>query len=146
MRNVDKRSPIKQKLFPENPRDFPGRRMLRSILRTVHILGGGVLIGAYLFEQTPDVIKTWFMIATWSGFLLFMTDLHASLAIFFEWRGASIIAKIGLLVLLPIFPGFEIAILIAILTIGSLSSHLSRNFRHRLWWAVPGIKADERHG
>lgn len=140
------RSPLQQKLFPENPRDFPGRRMSRSILRTIHILGGGVLIGAYLFGQPQAVIGIWFMTATLSGFLLFLTDLHASMAILFEWRGASIMAKIGLLLLLPIFPGYEIALLVTILTIGSLSSHLSRNFRHRLWWAMPGIKADERHG
>ncbi len=140
------RSPLKQKAFPENPRDFPGRRMSRSILRTVHILGGGVLIGAYLFEQPPEVIKIWYMTATLSGLLLFLTDLHASLAILFEWRGASIMAKITLLLLLPVFPGYEIPILMTILTIGSLSSHLSRNFRHRLWWNLPGIKADERHG
>jgi len=120
--------------------------MSRSILRTVHILGGGVLIGAYLFGQSPEVIKVWFITAAVSGLLLFLTDLHASLAILFEWRGASIMAKIGLLLLLPVFPGYEITILITILTIGSLSSHLSRNFRHRLWWAVPGIKADQRHG
>lgn len=140
------RSLLLQKLFPENPRDFPGRRMLRSILRTVHILGGGVLIGAYLFGQAQADIKIWLMTATVSGLLLFLTDLHASFAIFFEWRGASIMAKIGLLLLLPVSPGYEVVILTIILTIGSLSSHLSRRFRHRLWWAVPGIEADERHG
>jgi len=140
------RTPLKQKMFPDDPRDFPGRRMSRSILRTVHILGGGVLIGSYLFDQPAEVIRVWYLTATLSGLLLFLTDLHASLAILFEWRGASIMAKIGLLLMLPLFPGYEIAILITILTIGSLSSHLSRKFRHRLWWAVPGMKADERHG
>ena len=141
-----KRSVWQQKLFPENPRDFPGRRLSRSVLRAVHILGGGVLIGAYLFDQPAEVIQVWFRVATVSGMLLFLTDLHASLTIVFEWRGASIMAKIGLLLLVPLFPGYEISILVSILAIGSLSSHLSRRFRHRLWWAVPGIKADERHG
>ena len=140
------RSTWQQKLFPDNPRDFPGRRMSRSVLRALHILGGGVLIGAYLFDQPAEVINLWLKVAAMSGMLLFLTDLHASLAILFEWRGASIMAKIGLLLLLPVFPGYEIAILVTILSIGSLSSHLSRRFRHRLWWAVPGIKADERHG
>ena len=137
---------IQQLLLPEEPRDFPGRRMTRSILRTVHILGGGVLIGAYLFQQPQDVIQPWYITATLSGLLLFLTDLHASFAVLFEWRGLSIFSKIGLLLLLPLMPGFEIAILVLILTIGSLSSHLSRKFRHRLWLPLPNISQDQRHG
>lgn len=137
---------IQQLLLPEEPRDFPGRRMTRSILRTVHILGGGVLIGAYLFQQPQDVIQPWYITATLSGLLLFLTDLHASFAVLFEWRGLSIFSKIGLLLLLPLMPGFEIAILVLILTIGSLSSHLSRKFRHRLWLPLPDISQDQRHG
>jgi hypothetical protein len=137
---------IQQLLLPEEPRDFPGRRMTRSILRTVHILGGGVLIGAYLFQQPQDVIQPWYITATLSGVLLFLTDLHASFAVLFEWRGLSIFSKIGLLLLLPLMPGFEIAILVLILTIGSISSHLSRKFRHRLWLPLPDISQDQRHG
>ena len=137
---------IQQILLPEEPRDFPGRRMTRSVLRTVHILGGGVLIGAYLFQQPQNVIQPWYITATLSGLLLFLTDLHASFAVLFEWRGLSIFSKIGLLLLLPLMPGFEIAILVLILTIGSLSSHLSRKFRHRLWLPLPDISQDQRHG
>jgi hypothetical protein len=133
-------------LLPDQPRDFPGRRMTRSILRTAHILGGGVLIGAYLFQQSPDIIYAWYITATLSGLLLFLTDLHASFAVLFEWRGLSILSKISLLLLLPFLPGLEVAILVLILTIGSLSSHLSRKFRHRLWLSLPNITQDERHG
>lgn len=136
-----------QSLFlPELPRDFPGRRMTRSVLRTLHILGGGVLVGAYLFQQPDAVVHTWYIIATLSGLLLFLTDLHASFAVLFEWRGLSIISKIALLLLLPLMPGYEIAILVLILTIGSLSSHLSRRFRHRLWLPLPGLVQDQRRG
>lgn len=133
-------------LLPDEPRDFPGRRMTRSILRTVHILGGGVLIGAYLFTQPLETIHYWYAIATLSGMLLFVTDLHASFAVMFEWRGLSIICKIILLLLLPLMPGFEVYILGLILTIGSISSHLSRKFRHRLWWKLPDVAQDQRHG
>jgi hypothetical protein len=105
-----------------------------------------VLIGAYLFEQPASSIHNWYAIAAVSGLLLLLTDLHASFALVFEWRGLSIISKIGLLLLLPVAPGYEIYILGAILTIGSLSSHLSRKFRHRMWWTLPDIAQDTRHG
>jgi hypothetical protein len=135
-----------QQILPDTPRDFPGRRITRSILRTVHILGGGVLIGAYLFTQPESIIKVWYFTAVLSRLLLFLTDLHASFAVFFEWRGLSILTKIGLLLVMPLIPGMEVYILAFILAIGAISSHLSRNFRHRLWWILPGIVQDQRRG
>ncbi len=137
---------LHQRLLPDAPRDFPGRRVTRSVLRTVHILGGGVLIGAYLFQQPQSSIHLWYITATLSGMLLFFTDLHASFAVLFEWRGLSIISKICLLLLLPLMPGYEIYVLSLILAIGSLSSHLSRKFRHRLWLKLPDITQDQRRG
>lgn len=133
-------------MLPVSPRDFPGRRLTRSILRSLHILGGGVLIGAYLFAQPEEAIEFWYRLATVSGLMLFFTDLHASFAVLFEWRGLSIMTKIGLLLLLPVFPGYEVYLLIIILTIGSISSHLSRKFRHRLWLNIPGLTQDQRQG
>ena len=137
---------LREALLPVEPRDFPGRRVSRSILRTLHILGGGVLIGAYLFHQDAATIELWYLLATVSGLLLFLTDLHASFAVLFEWRGLSIVSKIGLLLLMPLLPGLEVPILVLILVIGSLSSHLSRRFRHRLWLQWADLAQDERHG
>lgn len=137
---------LQQQLLPSSPRDFPGRRVTRSILRTLHILGGGVLLGAYLFNQPADIIHDWYQLAVISGMLLFLTDLHASFAVLFEWRGLSIVAKIALLLFIPWLPGYEVWLLVVILTIGSLSSHLSRKFRHRLWLDLPNLTQDERHG
>ena len=137
---------LQKLLLPPEPRDFPGRRMTRSILRTVHILGGGVLIGAYLFHQPQATIHAWYITASLSGILLFFTDLHASFAVLFEWRGLAIVSKIILLLIMPLLPGFEVPILTLILSIGSLSSHLTRKFRHRLWLDLPGVAQDQRHG
>ncbi|MCK5919811.1 MAG: hypothetical protein KAG66_02650, partial [Methylococcales bacterium] len=96
--------------------------------------------------QAPDIITFWYKLAAVSGLFLFLTDLHASFAVIFEWRGLSIMAKISLLLLLPVLPGYEVYLLILILTIGSVSSHLSRRFRHRLWWKLPGLAQDQRRG
>ena len=133
-------------LLPDSPRDFPARRLLRAVLRTLHILGGGVLIGAVLFGQAHEVVQHWWLLATLSGVCLFATDLHASFAILFEWRGLAIMSKVGLLLALPLLPGWEAPILMLILAIGSISSHLSRRFRHRLWRRLPRGGLDSRAG
>ena len=36
---------LREALLPAEPRDFPGRRISRSIIRTLHSLVGWVLIG-----------------------------------------------------------------------------------------------------
>jgi hypothetical protein len=133
-------------LFPDPPRDFPARRLWRALFRTVHILGGGVLVGAYLFHQEPATIHLWLMVTALSGLLLLATDLHASCAILFEVRGLSMVVKLVLLGIVSSVPGWEVAVLILILSIGSVSSHLSRRVRHRLWWKLPGLGRDQRRG
>ncbi len=133
-------------LFPESPRDFPGRRLLRSMLRAVHILGGGMLIAAFHYAQSDTEIMLWVAIAGLSGLILLITDLYASFAVLLEWRGLAMMAKIGGLLLLPVADGFEIALLVGILVTGSVSSHLSRKFRHRTWLKVPRVTVDTRRG
>lgn len=54
--------------------------------------------------------------------------------------------KIMLLLLIPKLPAYEVYLLITILTIGSVSSHLSRKIRHRLWWVLPNTVQDQRRG
>lgn len=133
-------------LFPKTFRGFRGRRISRSTLRTIHILGGGVLIGSVLFDQPDKTVSIWFMVTILSGGMLLATDLHATFAILFEWRGLAVVAKIALLSLLGWTQAYEIAILVAILTIGSFSSHLSRKFRHRPWLGLEKLVVDNRHG
>ncbi|MBS1270438.1 MAG: hypothetical protein MAG794_01394 [Gammaproteobacteria bacterium] len=132
--------------FPKSPRNFPGRRLLRAALRAGHILGAGVLIGAYLFEQSPSVQAYWLLFAAASGVALFATDLHATCAILFEWRGLAVLLKLGLLFAVRWMPGFEVYILTVVLAIGAVSSHLSREFRHRLWLRSTKATVDTRHG
>ncbi|KAA3621142.1 MAG: hypothetical protein DWQ08_14475 [Proteobacteria bacterium] len=91
---------------------------MRAVLRTVHIQGGGVLLGACLFDQTPDVVR----------------------------RGLSVIIKILLLLLLGLLPGWEVPLLVVILALGAVSSHPSRRVRHRRWWRIEGVRSDVRRG
>ena len=133
--------------FPDPPRDFPFRRALRTVLRALHILCGGLLLGAYLFQQPPETSHLWLILAIASGLLLFLTDLHASLAVLFEWRGLVVAVKFALLAMVAWYPEFAVFLLTLILVLGSFISHVSRKIRHRLWWN-PGfmIRSDQRRG
>lgn len=118
-------------LFPEEPRDFPYRRTVRTILRTIHILTMGVLLGGHVFEQPVDVLEPWLWGVVLSGLLLLATDMHASMAVFNQVHGLVVLIKVALLFLVPFFWDQRVAILILVLVIGSVSSHMPGRFRHR---------------
>lgn len=133
-------------LFPTQPRTFPFRRGLRTILRASHVLTTGVLLGGHVFDQPSEVLIMWLGASLISGLLLFATDLHASCAIAFEVRGFAVLIKILLLLLVPILWEFRVPLLVAILFIGVVSSHLPGTYRHRLLFFRDNLVVDERRG
>lgn len=133
-------------LFPAAPRDFPLRRATRSALRTLHILFTGILLGGHVFEQPAGVLTGWLWGSIVSGLVLFATDLYASCAVLFEVRGVAVLAKLLLLLLVPLMWDLRVWLLAAALVIGAVSSHLSRDHRHRLLFFKDRLSVDRRRG
>ena len=133
-------------LFPAVPRSFPWRRSVRTLLRAAHILSGGILVGGVLFDQPPEALTPWVHGMLISGFLLLATDLYASCAILCEVRGASVLAKLGLTALVPIFRDARLELLIAALLLGAVSSHMPGRYRHYVLFLRGRIAPDTRRG
>lgn len=133
-------------LFPAEPRNFPLRRGLRMALRTLHIFSVGVMSGGILFQQPMELVQPWLLSAVFSGLALFATDMHATLAVLFEVRGFAVYAKIGLMHLISRFPEQALPLLALAMLIGTFSSHMSRQYRHRLLFFGDKIKPDQRRG
>ena len=137
---------MKNWLFPAEPRDFPFRREIRGLLRASHVLTSALLLGAVFFGQSPEVISQWALWTLGTGVVLLITDLIASCVIIFEWRGLSILVKLFLAMLIQPYPQQAFVLLSLALFIGVISSHLSRRFRHRLWWRPFPMQVDKRAG
>ncbi len=144
-RNPGRRA-LMARLFPPVPRGFPLRRTLRTALRAAHILTGGVLLGGVLFDQSPQALTPWVHGMLLSGFLLFATDLYASLAVLCEVRGVSVLAKLGLTALVPVFWSARLELLTAALLLGAISSHMPGRYRHRVLFLRGRIAPDTRRG
>jgi hypothetical protein len=125
------RGRLKRTLFPSTSRDFPYRRPIRIGLRSLHILSAGTLVGGHIFAQAPDVLLPWLAGAVLTGALLLLTDLHASCAFLFEARGIAVVAKLIILGMVAVFPREAVALLVAVVMIGAISSHLPKRYRHR---------------
>ncbi len=140
------RGVVRARLFPAVPRTFPWRRGVRTVLRAAHILAGGVLVGGVLFDQPPEVLSPWVHGTVVSGALLLATDLHASLAVLCEVRGASVLAKLGLTALVPVLWEARLELLTAALLLGAISSHMPGRYRHRVLFLHGRIAPDTRRG
>lgn len=133
-------------LFPSLPRSFPFRRGLRTILRALHILTTGVLLGGHIFDQPSEILLVWLWGSIISGLSLYATDLYASCAVVFEVRGIAVFVKLLLLLLVPVMWESRVPLLIAVLIIGAVSSHVPRTYRHRLLFFKDRLVVDERRG
>lgn len=146
MSQFESPSRLHQWLLPERPRDFPYRRWVRMSCRALHIFAIGILLGGHVFNQSVDALMPWLMLAIGSGFLLLATDLLASCAVLFEARGLAILAKLLLLLLVPVFWEARVFILAVALVIGVFFSHMPGKYRHRVLiapnWVTAGNKTE----
>ena len=133
-------------LFPAVPRSFPGRRALRTVVRAVHILAGGVYVGGHVFAQPPAALEAWFLAAVASGLLLLAADIHASCAVLVELRGLMVLAKLALLFCVALCPGYAVPLLFMVVLVGAISSHAPREFRHRLVFMRDRVVVDRAGG
>jgi hypothetical protein len=120
-------------LFPTEPRSFPLRRAIQILVRTLHLLCAGILIGACLFSQPHEMLRLWALATVTSGLLLLSLDLHASLIYLFEGRGLAVLIKISLTALILLIPEHTLTLLLAVFMTGSFSSHAPRRYRHKVF-------------
>ncbi len=133
-------------LFPNPPRGFPGRRAIRVLLRSGHLLTTGVLVGGHIFAQSEEVLIPWLVAAVTTGGLMLAIGLHSSLALMFETRGMIILTKMLLVALVPVFWDERIWLLITVIIIGGVGSHASRGIRHRVLFLRDRVIPDESKG
>jgi len=119
-------------LFPDPPRAFPGRRGLKIVLRAVHVLCAGILVGAYLFAVDSAVRTDWLVGTLATGTLLLLLDLHETAAFLLQVRGVVLVGKLSALAALPWCGDAKPWVLGGIVLVSVVSSHAPGYVRHRV--------------
>lgn len=119
-------------LFPDPPREFPGRRGLKILLRGAHVLSAGGLLGAYLFAVPKALEAPWFHATLLTGLLLLLLDLHESAAFLLQVRGLVVLVKLLLVAVLPLLGGYAAWVLGAVVLVSVVSSHAPGRVRYFL--------------
>jgi len=134
---------MREFFFPPEPRDFPGRRALKILLRGVHVLCAGILVGAYLFETGQH---TWLWAAIVTGSLLLLLDLHESASFLLQVRGIFLVFKLGVLSALPHCGEYKAWVLGFLVVMSVVSSHAPGSIRHRMVLGASRITGSRSHG
>ena len=128
-------------LFPDPPRDFPGRRFLKIGLRAAHVVCASLCLGAYAFDGAEQV--AWLLAAIATGLLIVALDLHESAAFLFQVRGLVVVAKVAALAFVSHGGAWLLA---GIALVSVLSSHAPGSVRHRMVFGRGRVRAAETHG
>lgn len=118
-------------LFPDPPRQIPRHRALGLALRTAHLMTFGALLGGHLFDIDPTRLKPFLLATIASGVGLMALELASSCAWLFMGKGLAVLAKLVVLLMVPLFWDHRVALLLLTVALASVSSHMPARFRHR---------------
>ena len=117
-------------LFPAEPRKLPWGRPLQVVLRTIHIIAMGMVLGGVAWGGTRESLWTWILATILSGLLLLGIDLWKSCAFLVQGAGVAVLLKLVLLGLGNLFPAARLEWYLAATAVASIGSHMTSAWRH----------------
>ena len=117
--------------LPEQMRFVPGTRAISIALRTLHLAAFGILLGGHSFTVEAEKLLPYLYLTILSGIGLITTEVYAvGLYWLFLGKGLMVLAKLGLLLAVPVFWEQRVALLLAVVGIASVGSHMPARYRH----------------
>ena len=113
------------------PRPALGRPRLWNVLfRTLHLVAFGFLRGGYAYDVDPARLTPALTATIATGALLAMLEIGQDVRWPFLGKGLFVLAKLGLLVLVPVFPSARVPLLVAVVVLAGVGAHMPRELRH----------------
>ena len=117
-------------LFPVEPRRLRWGRPLQIVLRTVHIVAMGMVLGGIARGGTHDTLLPWIWTTVLSGTFLLSIDLYKSCLFLVQGSGLAVLLKLALLGLGNLFPEARLGWYMAGTAVASIGSHMTSAWRH----------------
>ncbi|MFQ5945940.1 MAG: hypothetical protein ACE5NC_06760 [Anaerolineae bacterium] len=118
-------------LFPTRGRLLPGARVWSVGLRTVHLAAFGILLGGHVFTVDPERLLPALWLTVLSGVGLIAVEVCGEgLYWLFLGKGIAVMVKLALLLAIPVFWEARVVLLLLVVTVASVSSHMSSRYRH----------------
>jgi hypothetical protein len=117
-------------LFPAEPRKLTWGRPVQIVLRTVHIVAMGLVLGGIARGGTRETLLPWILTTVASGVLLLTVDLLKSFEFLTQGAGVAVLLKLALLGFGNVFPEARLPWYIAGTAVASIGSHMTSAWRH----------------
>jgi hypothetical protein len=116
--------------IPTQARPLPGARVLRTTLRTAHLMAFGALYGGHVYGASTQRLAPALLATVATGGLLMALEIYRTPVWVVQVRGFATLAKIGLVVGSSNAPGLAIPLLTLTVAIGAVSSHMPGRLRY----------------
>jgi len=101
--------------------------------RTAHLAAMGVLLGGHAFDLPREGLFGGLWATVLSGLVLAALEAEGRFTWFHQGRGLMTLAKLALLFAVPFLWerwGWRLAVLLAVVSLGSVGSHMPARFRY----------------
>jgi hypothetical protein len=106
------------------------QRFWNVLLRTLHLMAFGLVLGGYAYDVEPERVTPALIATIVTGALLVMLEIHGDPRWPFLGKGLFVLAKLALLLLVPLFPGGRVPLLVAVVVLAAVGAHMPRRLRH----------------
>jgi hypothetical protein len=130
------------RLFPDPPRRIPQSRSLNIALRTIHLVTFAVLLGGHVWGVEEQRLLPSLWLTVGSGVGLMALEVATTGRWVFEASGLLVVAKLALLLAVPLFWESRVALLLAVVVLAAVGSHMPRRWRHACPLGVPRAVAE----
>lgn len=117
-------------LVPNPPRSVPHERAWNVALRTLHLVAFGLLIGGHFWGVAADRLLPALWITIASGAALMALELYKSVEWLFLGKGLTVLTKLLLLLLVPLFWEARVPLLFFVVVVASVGAHMPARYRH----------------
>lgn len=120
-------------------------RWSRLLLRCLHLMATTLLVVALFEHARPYGVAGPAILTTVSGLLLLGVELYRSCVFLYQLAGVLVLAKLLVLLLIPLLPQQQFEIALVSILIAAFGSHMSGKLRHfsLLHWRVLDLPKKE---
>ena len=105
-------------------------RLLRTTLRTVHLIAFGAYYGAHVFDIAPEQMGPALIAVVLTGVLFVAFEIFSAPVWLVQIRGVATAVKVVLFACIPLVWDQRVALLTLIAVIGSVVSHMPASLRY----------------
>jgi hypothetical protein len=113
-----------------DPRPVPAARLLRTILRTAHLIATGALYGGHIYGVEPERLVPALAAVLATGGAFLGIEVYQASVWLVQIRGVATLVKLALVAAVAPFWEFRVLLLTLAVIIGGVSSHMPGRWRY----------------